>query len=633
MKSSLLKYRPEVDGLRAIAVGAVMIYHAQIRILEKLLLPGGFLGVDIFFVISGYLITYLIIKEKISTNNFSFKNFYERRARRILPALFFMLIIMLPFSYVVLIPSDFKEYILSNLFAVGFTSNYFFYFSEIQYGSLDSFLKPLLHTWSLGVEEQFYIFFPILIILFFNNNWSLKRFFFIFILLSFLISSYLSIANTQLSFFSLLTRIWELLFGSLTAYLIFFNKIDFINKKLINFLSYIGVTIIFLSFIFFEKNTYHPSYLTLFPVIGTCLVLINLNSNNIVQKILSSKIFVFVGLISYSLYLYHYPILSFSRYYSLVSGYNLYGKIALMFAIFIISYLSYFFIERPFRDKKKINTKKLLSVIILGIVLMLFVNLLTFYNKLQNKKFNIIKEFSLDNRFYKNEKTKYSINKKLKKNKVNILIIGNSHAVDSYIIFNELYSYNDNLNFILLGTQISCLKKSSKNKLCREKLKEEQFELIEMSDYLVFSTRWSEEDVNYLDSIVKKLNNEKNKIIIMSDSPTFHWSNIFTPLDKFVLRNNKKPSLKEIDQLEKVLFKQIPNSVFKNNKKLEKISKKNNLTYLNKFNYACNLYEKKCKILTSQNKKIYYDNSHYTLDGSFYFVYLFKKLGWSELFK
>ena len=633
MKSSLLKYRPEVDGLRAIAVGAVMIYHAQIRILEKLLLPGGFLGVDIFFVISGYLITYLIIKEKISTNNFSFKNFYERRARRILPALFFMLIIMLPFSYVVLIPSDFKEYILSNLFAVGFTSNYFFYFSEIQYGSLDSFLKPLLHTWSLGVEEQFYIFFPILIILFFNNNWSLKRFFFIFILLSFLISSYLSIANTQLSFFSLLTRIWELLFGSLTAYLIFFNKIDFINKKLINFLSYIGVTIIFLSFIFFEKNTYHPSYLTLFPVIGTCLVLINLNSNNIVQKILSSKIFVFVGLISYSLYLYHYPILSFSRYYSLVSGYNLYGKIALMFAIFIISYLSYFFIERPFRDKKKINTKKLLSVIILGIVLMLFVNLLTFYNKLQNKKFNIIKEFSLDNRFYKNEKTKYSINKKLKKNKVNILIIGNSHAVDSYIIFNELYSYNDNLNFILLGTQISCLKKSSKNKLCREKLKEEQFELIEMSDYLVFSTRWSEEDVNYLDSIVKKLNNEKNKIIIMSDSPTFHWSNIFTPLDKFVLRNNKKPSLKEIDQLEKVLFKQIPNSVFKNNKKLEKISKKNNLTYLNKFNYACNLYEKKCKILTSQNKKIYYDNSHYTLDGNFYFVYLFKKLGWSELFK
>jgi len=633
VKSSLLKYRPEVDGLRAIAVGAVMIYHAQIRILEKLLLPGGFLGVDIFFVISGYLITYLIIKEKISTNNFSFKNFYERRARRILPALFFMLIIMLPFSYVVLIPSDFKEYILSNLFAVGFTSNYFFYFSEIQYGSLDSFLKPLLHTWSLGVEEQFYIFFPILIILFFNNNWSLKRFFFIFILLSFLISSYLSIANTQLSFFSLLTRIWELLFGSLTAYLIFFNKIDFINKKLINFLSYIGVTIIFLSFIFFEKNTYHPSYLTLFPVIGTCLVLINLNSNNIVQKILSSKIFVFVGLISYSLYLYHYPILSFSRYYSLVSGYNLYGKIALMFAIFIISYLSYFFIERPFRDKKKINTKKLLSVIILGIVLMLFVNLLTFYNKLQNKKFNIIKEFSLDNRFYKNEKTKYSINKKLKKNKVNILIIGNSHAVDSYIIFNELYSYNDNLNFILLGTQISCLKKSSKNKLCREKLKEEQFELIEMSDYLVFSTRWSEEDVNYLDSIVKKLNNEKNKIIIMSDSPTFHWSNIFTPLDKFVLKNNKKPSLKEIDQLEKVLFKQIPNSVFKNNKKLEKISKKNNLTYLNKFNYACNLYEKKCKILTSQNKKIYYDNSHYTLDGNFYFVYLFKKLGWSELFK
>ena len=123
MKSSRLEYRPEVDGLRAIAVGAVIVYHAQIRILGKLLLPGGFLGVDIFFVISGYLITYLIFKEKVSSNNFSFKNFYERRARRILPALFVMLMIMLPFSYIFLIPSDFKEYALSNLFSIGFTSN------------------------------------------------------------------------------------------------------------------------------------------------------------------------------------------------------------------------------------------------------------------------------------------------------------------------------------------------------------------------------------------------------------------------------------------------------------------------------------------------------------------------------
>ena len=633
MKSSLLKYRPEVDGLRAIAIGAVIIYHAQIRILEKLLLPGGFLGVDIFFVISGYLITYLIFKEKISTNNFSFKNFYERRARRILPALFFMLIIMLPFSYIVLIPSDFKEYALSNLFAVGFTSNYFFYFSETQYGSIDSFLKPLLHTWSLGVEEQFYIFFPILIIFFFNKSWSLKKFFFIFILLSFFLSSYLSINNTQLSFFSLPTRIWELLCGSIVAYLIFFDKINFISKKLLGFLSYLGITIIFLSFIFFEKNTYHPSYLTLFPVVGTCLIIINLNSNNFLQKVLSSKIFVFVGLISYSLYLYHYPILAFSRYYSLVSGYNLYGKIAIMLAIFIVSYLSYYLIEKPFRDKKTINMNKLLGSIILSILIILFINTLILNNKLQNKKFDIVKEFSLDNRLYKAEKSKYPINEKFDKDKVNILIIGNSHATDSYIFFNELYANNNNLNFIHLGTQISCLKSLSKNKLCEKKLKKDQANLLRMSDYLVFSTRWSEEDIDYLDSILKELNHDENEIVIMSTSPTYHWTNVFTPLDKFVLKYYQKPSPKQIKQLEKTMFNQIPKSDFKNNKKLEKISKENNLTYLDKFDYTCDLSEKRCRILTDQNKKIYYDNSHYTLGGIDYFVEFSKKLGWSELFK
>lgn len=633
MKSSILKYRPEVDGLRAIAVVAVIIYHAQIRILEKLLLPGGFLGVDIFFVISGYLITYLIFKEKVSTNNFSFKDFYERRARRILPALFFMLMIMLPFSYIVLVPSDLKEYSLSNIFSIGFTSNYFFYFNEIVYGSKDGLLKPLLHTWSLGVEEQFYIFFPILMILIFNKNWSLKKFFFSFFLFSFLLASYLSFTNMQLSFFSLPTRIWELLCGSLVAYLIFFNKINFVKKRLINFLSYLGMISIFLSFVLFERNTYHPSYLTIFPVIGTCLILINFNAQNIVHKILSSKIFVFVGLISYSLYLYHFPIFSLTRYYSLVAGYNLYGKIAIMLVVFLISYLSYNFIEKPFRNKKKININKFLSILTLSIFLMLFFNSLILKNKIQNKKFDIVKEFSLDNNIYKSEKNKYPYNDKLKKNKINILIIGNSHSADTYIIFKELYANNDDLNFIRFNTQVRCLKDLSENQLCKKKLKKEKYELLKMSDYLVFSTSWNEDDVDFLESILKELNHEKTKTIIMSSSPTFHWTNVFTVLDKFVLQNYKLPSPEQTKQLEEKLFTQIPNSVFERNKRLKKISKENGLTYLDKFKYTCDLNKKRCKILTDQYKKIYYDLGHYTLDGSFYFARLFKNLGWSELFK
>ena len=632
MRPNILEYRPEIDGLRAIAVGAVIVYHAQIRIFEKLLLPGGFLGVDIFFVISGYLITYLIFKEKFSSNNFSFKKFYERRARRILPALFFMLIIMFPFSYIVLMPSDLKEYALSNLFSIGFTSNYFFYFNETEYGSIDGLLKPLLHTWSLGVEEQFYIFFPILMILFLNKGWSFKAFSFLFILLSFFFSCYLSIYNNQLSFFSLPTRVWELFFGSLTAYLIFFNKIDFIKKNVLNLLSYIGIISILLSFILFEKNTYHPSYLTLFPVIGTCFIIINFKSDNIIHKILSSKVFVFVGLISYSLYLYHYPIFSFSRYYSLISGYNLYGKIAIMLVIFLISYLSYSFIEKPFRNKKKVSFNKLLWFLSLVIFLIISASALILNDKIENKKFNIISGFSLDNRFYKNERSRYQSNQKLDENKKNILLIGNSHAKDSYIIFNEMLVDNSNLNFILFSTQIKCLKDLSKNELCGKKINKSQIELFNKSDYLVLSTLWHEEDLIYLEKIINKLDKPKDKLILMSTSPTFHWTNVFTLLDQFVLENKRKPNFKEIEQLEKELFKQIPKSIFKNNEKLKEISKKNNLIYLDKFDYTCDLNKSRCHILTDKGKKIYYDNSHYTLDGSLYFVELFKNLGWSKLF-
>jgi hypothetical protein len=276
---------------------------------------------------------------------------------------------------------------------------------------------------------------------------------------------------------------------------------------------------------------------------------------------------------------------------------------------------------------------KLLGSIILSILIILFINTLILNNKLQNKKFDIVKEFSLDNRLYKAEKSKYPINKKFDKDKVNILIIGNSHATDSYIFFNELYANNNNLNFIHLGTQINCLKSLSKNRLCGKKLKEEQANLLRMSDYLVFSTRWREEDIDYLDSILKELNHKENKIVIMSTSPTYHWTNVFTPLDKFVLKYYQKPSPKQIEQLEKTMFNQIPKSDFENNIKLEKISKENNLTYLDKFDYTCDLNEKRCRILTDQNKKIYYDNSHYTLGGIYYFVEFSKKLGWSELFR
>ena len=156
-----INYRPEIDGLRAIAVLAVIIYHAKISFLGDIIFKGGFIGVDIFFVISGYLITSIIYKELLEKNSFCFKYFYERRIRRILPALLIVIFVSLPFGWFLLLPSDLIDFSKSILYSLGFTSNFYFHYSGQTYGANNSLLIPFLHTWSLSIEEQFYILFPI----------------------------------------------------------------------------------------------------------------------------------------------------------------------------------------------------------------------------------------------------------------------------------------------------------------------------------------------------------------------------------------------------------------------------------------------------------------------------------------
>ena len=159
-----LSYRTEVDGLRAVAVASVILYHAQMVVFGSDWFEGGYIGVDVFFVISGYLITRIILSELYETGDFNFIKFYERRARRILPMLFVVIVVSVPFAWKKLLPIDFFEYAESVLASLLFSSNFFFYFSATEYGAGSALFKPLLHTWSLGVEEQFYIVFPILLV-------------------------------------------------------------------------------------------------------------------------------------------------------------------------------------------------------------------------------------------------------------------------------------------------------------------------------------------------------------------------------------------------------------------------------------------------------------------------------------
>ena len=362
-----LNYRPEIDGLRAISVIAVILYHVEPEfiILNHQPFKGGFIGVDIFFVISGYLITKIILKELFETGSFSFKYFYERRIRRIVPPILFVIIVSIIFSWIYLLPPNFTDYAKSIIYTIGFSSNFYFFYSGLEYGSLDGFFKPFLHTWSLSIEEQFYLIFPISLFFIFKfYKKKLLTFFITIIILSLLIANFSSKNFPDVSFYFLHTRMWELTSGSLLAYLEIKKGYRSQNNIMKIYMPYVGLILILHSFIFFYDEMFHPSIYTLSPVIGTCLIIWFADKRYFITKILSSKIFVSIGLISYSLYLWHYPIFVYERIIDISNGDTIKKIIFTFPLILILSILSYFIVEKPARDKK-VNFKKLLTLIIL----------------------------------------------------------------------------------------------------------------------------------------------------------------------------------------------------------------------------------------------------------------------------
>ena len=456
-----LNYRPEIDGLRALAVGVVILYHSKHSFFGRDFFSGGFIGVDIFFVISGYLISSLIFKELLATGNFSFKLFYERRIRRILPALFTVIIACIPFAWMFILPLDLIDFSKSSISSILFSSNIFFHFSGLEYGSQDSLLKPLLHTWSLSVEEQFYILFPIIFLLFFIN---FKKFLGSFIILGIIISLIIAEITSKnfisLNFYFIHTRIWELLAGSLIAYYEFFEKKNFKENALSKFYPSIGLLMIIYSIIFFDDTMRHPSLITLIPVLGTALIISFSKQNEIVNTLFSQKIFVQIGLISYSLYLWHYPVFAFSRITDFSQG-DIIKKILLIFLILILSILTYKLIERPARDRKN-NFKKILFVLISSAVIVIIFCVYTI------KKDGLIKNHpKIIQNSYKNlDYRGISQNDKFCHSRV---------GVNGFCVFNQ--KINNTGNIIFLGDSITDALLGD----MIEKVKETNLKLIHMS--------------------------------------------------------------------------------------------------------------------------------------------------------
>ncbi|MGH1543481.1 MAG: acyltransferase family protein [Arenicella sp.] len=366
MNSSKLSYRAEIDGLRAIAVVSVILYHAQMVLFGRDWFEGGFIGVDIFFVISGYLITRIILSELQTKGSFSFLYFYERRARRILPMLFVVIFVSIPYAWQKLLPSDFVEYAESILASLFFGSNFFFYFSTTEYGADSALLKPFLHTWSLGVEEQFYLVFPIIAIIAFK--FFRQHFLTILVglsLLSIYFAELMEVRNSDLNFYLPFSRFWELAIGSILAYreLNYKASNEGIGTRI---LAMFGLYLVAYSILFFDSKMPHPSFYTLIPILGVALIIGFASKDELVGKMLGSRPFVWVGLISYSVYLWHFPIFAFSRMGKEPNNFDKFEWIAITLGLSIVSC---YLVEKPFRNRKIINLRVFNVVVISSLLL------------------------------------------------------------------------------------------------------------------------------------------------------------------------------------------------------------------------------------------------------------------------
>jgi peptidoglycan/LPS O-acetylase OafA/YrhL len=344
---STSRYRADIDGLRAVAVLLVFAYH-----LGTARVSGGYIGVDVFFVISGYLIGTIILCE-IDAGRFSLLSFYERRVRRILPALFVTLAVCAVLAYRLFLPAELDEFAKSFLAATFSVSNIFFY-QQSGYFEGAAAMKPLLHTWSLAVEEQFYIFLP-LFLLGLRQFASLGRRVIVLsvAVISFLISAWGAFHSPDAAFYLAHTRAWELLLGTLIALDLLPHCASALSR---NVWSAAGLAMILFSAGFYQKTTPFPGLAAAVPCLGAALIIAaGRDGTSLVAKALSLRPIVFIGTISYSLYLWHWPLIVFQG----ASGLLVRGlsprnsKLAVLAIAFVVATVSWRFVERPFRDSHK----------------------------------------------------------------------------------------------------------------------------------------------------------------------------------------------------------------------------------------------------------------------------------------
>ncbi len=628
-----MKYRPEIDGLRALAIIPVILFHAEIGILNA-----GYLGVDIFFVVSGYLITRIILTESLN-GDFSFIKFYDRRARRILPALYLVVFTSIIFAWFFMSSGMMWDFWQSVISVPLFVSNILFTL-ENGYFEIATNIKPLVHVWSLSVEEQFYLFFPILLILLLKFGKEQTIFILVCIaIISLFIAhfnqyislSFFPLNHTLLrldsfgwaSFYMPFGRAWELLVGSLIA----FKKPFTTNKTFHQVISFIGLIVIILSMMFLDSDIDSPSVYNLIPVIGTALIIVFATKDRGIGKLLSIKTLTMIGLLSYSLYLWHQPVFAFYRMSSLqqITPLSFFILIAI---IFFLSWLSYKYVETPFRNKKNFSRKNIFLLSVIGGLLLIIIGLFglsdygrnlhysSIISSIPKDKINMVIDMKKEGLIAGKQGATYNESfSNTQHKKIKILLLGDSQVGNwNRAIASNQSLINERYQIASLNIDALCYKYLSKKggvtKYCRASvIKIIESEAINTSDYIFLLESFDKDTVTQLEHLLSFLSNSKEKLIIVKNAE-------FTDLTKLSLQLARDKDLVDISSsnIKQFLFNNKLKKTTKVHKEIDKIANKNNIDTVLEYDFYCKKNE--CNLFSNNLRPFMYDSMHVTDVGA-----------------
>jgi len=611
-------YRADIDGLRAIAIISVVLYHINPNIL-----PGGFVGVDVFFVISGFLITTHILYEINIKKKFSFSRFYIKRIKRILPALLFMNLIVLIIGYFIL--TNFYFHALGEqVYSANLSySNIYFYFTS-GYFDLDSSIKPLLHTWSLGVEEQFYLIWPLLLVSVYFITKNPKYYLLMFILFFVLSYGFNGVYSDDLNaiFFLMPFRIFEFSAGAIISYLLLTRKREtFEGKKTTkNVIALLSLILIVTPMFYLNEKSIFPYYNALPTILGSIGLIYFKNS--VVSSILSLRWIVFVGLISYSLYLYHWPVMFFFKF-QLSEVDDFYLNLLIISVSVILSLLSYYLVEKPFIFSQNSLIPVLFSLLVVSVFLsssfvkMMKINSFNYAGEIIDKS---VKESLEEQSFFlQNNGCRIDNNKKSDNcdwtAENQILFLGNSHNLNSHNMFYALLNHNKKYNLIYPGDVYTCIRENlydvSEGNICRygvDKLTLDKF-VINLDVLVVnfFNIRVYGAMYMSLINDIRKLNPEINIIVVGGFIGTRPHNcreliNKYEDLD--MCRNKKFVSFWGEDEIQWVLSQDFAKDKF---------------LYVDSVELLCGKEKELNNCVTRTGKDlIFYDGDHFSLHGSNY---------------